>query len=313
VRANIEATSLTDDGSVAPATVGYHLPMPANREATLLAREVLDPPYFVLTFRHPEVAREARAGQFVMIKAGTSAEPPLRRPFSILAVEPETDSFRLFIKVIGSGTRALSAMAIGDVAQCLGPLGRPFTLPASGEEALLVAGGYGIAPFRLFSEALRQTGGRARVFYGGRTEKDLQIRDRFEPLGVPLVAATEDGSLGAKGRVTAPLTEYLDRQPGPVRLYACGPDAMLHAVARLAEARGLVAEVSVDPWMGCGIGTCLGCVVPTQGADDARPKLRCACTEGPVFDAVRLVWPGDKVSLARRRADAVTTVGVKHA
>ena len=276
--------------------------MVANREAPLLAREALDPPYFLLTFRHPEVAASARAGQFVMIKAGVSAEPPLRRPFSILAVDPAAGSFTLFVKAIGGGTRALCALSPGEVAQCLGPLGRPFAAPGSGEEALLVAGGYGIAPFCLFSEELRRAGSRARVFYGGRTSRDLQIRDRFEPLGVPLVAATEDGSLGAKGRVTSPLSQYLDGRPGPVRLYACGPDAMLHAVARLAEERALPAQVSLDPWMGCGIGTCLGCVVMTQRAEEAKPKYRCACTEGPVFDAAAVVWPGDQASLQRRQA-----------
>jgi dihydroorotate dehydrogenase electron transfer subunit len=77
---------------------------------------------------------------------------------------------------------------------------------------------------------------------------------------------------------------------------------MLHAVARIAEDRGLDAEVSLDPWMGCGIGTCLGCVVRTQQEDEARAKYRCACTEGPVFDASLLVWPDETASRARRRA-----------
>ncbi|HEY6546370.1 MAG TPA: hypothetical protein VI589_00630, partial [Vicinamibacteria bacterium] len=157
----------------------------------------------------------------------------------------------------------------------------------------------GIAPFRLFAEGLR---GRARVFYGGRTVHDLQLRERFEPLGVPLVPATEDGSLGARGRVTAPLVDHLDATPRPVRLYACGPDALLHAVARLAEERGLPAEVSLDPWMGCGIGTCLGCVVLAQDAAETRPRYRCACTEGPVFDAARVLWPGESSSRKRREA-----------
>jgi dihydroorotate dehydrogenase electron transfer subunit len=283
--------------------------MPANREARLLAREALDPPYFLLTFHHPEASREARAGQFVMIKAGTSAEPPLRRPFSILAVDEAAESFTLLVKAIGPGTRALAALAQGEVAQCLGPLGRPFTPPAEGEEALLVAGGYGIAPFRLFGEELRRLGRRARIFYGGRTAGDLQLRDRFDPLGVPLVPATEDGSLGAKGLVTVPLAEYLEARRGPARLYACGPEAMLHAVARLAEEEDLPAEVSLDPWMGCGLGTCLGCVVFIQDAEEAKPKYRCACTEGPVFDAARVLWPGDATSLRRRRALAPALEG----
>jgi dihydroorotate dehydrogenase electron transfer subunit len=81
---------------------------------------------------------------------------------------------------------------------------------------------------------------------------------------------------------------------------------MLHAVARLAEERGLEAEVSLDPWMGCGLGTCLSCVVPIQGADEPRPRYRCACTEGPVFDAARVVWPGEPASREHRLASGVS-------
>jgi dihydroorotate dehydrogenase electron transfer subunit len=88
-----------------------------------------------------------------------------------------------------------------------------------------------------------------------------------------------------------------------VKLYACGPEPMLHAVARIAAARGLEAEVSLDPWMGCGLGTCLGCVVRTQGAAEERPKYRCACTEGPVFDSAHVVWPGQATSAARLAAE----------
>ena len=98
--------------------------MPANRTASLVAREGLGGPYVLLTFLHPETAREARPGQFVMIKAGVSAEPPLRRPFSILETSPERETFTLFIKLIGQGSKALASLPIGGFAQCLGPLGR---------------------------------------------------------------------------------------------------------------------------------------------------------------------------------------------
>ncbi|MBI3932217.1 MAG: dihydroorotate dehydrogenase electron transfer subunit [Acidobacteria bacterium] len=276
--------------------------MPANRDVALVAREVLEGAYVLLTFRHPEVAREARAGQFVMIKAGTSADPPLRRPFSILAVDPERETFSLFLKAVGAGSRALADLPPGGAAQCVGPLGRPFEPPSDGSEALMVAGGYGIAPFLLFVRELRRAGRTGRVFYGGRTVADLQVREPFTALGVSLVPATEDGSLGHRGRVTAPLEEYLDGGPGPATLYACGPDAMMRAVARVAERRGLPAQVSLDPWMGCGVGTCLGCVVRIQRPDEPQAKYRCACTEGPVFDAATVVWPGEAASLARRRA-----------
>ena len=145
--------------------------MPANRTASLVAREGLGGPYVLLTFLHPETAREARPGQFVMIKAGVSAEPPLRRPFSILETSPERETFTLFIKLIGQGSKALASLPIGGFAQCLGPLGRPFSLPADDTEALMVGGGYGVAPFSfLGGELLRRGGRQPRLFYGGRAD-----------------------------------------------------------------------------------------------------------------------------------------------
>jgi len=274
--------------------------MPANRVVPLVGRESLGGDFFLLSFEHPEVAREAAPGQFVMIKAGLSAEPPLRRPFSILSVDVPAARFTLFVKAVGQGSRALCALGVGASAQCLGPLGRPFSSPPPGVAALLVAGGYGVAPLRFMAQRLE--GGEARLFYGGRSAADLPLLERLRGLPLSIVPATEDGSLGERGRVTAPLEDQLAVTHGRAMLYACGPEAMLHAVARLAHARGLEAEVSLDPWMGCGVGTCLGCVVRVQGAEEARPKYRCACTEGPVFDAARVVWPGEDNSRSRRQA-----------
>ena len=272
----------------------------ADREVPLVAREALEAPYVLLSFRHPEIAQRARAGQFVMIKPSGARDPLLRRPFSILQGDPAADTFTLFVKPVGPGSSSLAQLRVGEHASCLGPLGRPFRTPPPGHEPLLVAGGYGIAPFLLLCRELLREGRSARVFYGGRRATDLQLRERFAELEVPLQAATEDGSLGHRGRVTEPLDAYLQAAPGPHELLACGPDAMLHAVARLAERRGLPAQVSLDPWMGCGVGTCLGCVVRIQERGEPRPRYRCACTEGPVFDAASVVWPGERESSACR-------------
>jgi dihydroorotate dehydrogenase electron transfer subunit len=277
----------------------------ANREAPLIAREALGGSYLLLAFAHPEVAREARAGQFVMLKAGDCGEPLLRRPISIMRTDPDRGSFTVFVKVVGPGTRALAALRPGDSARCLGPLGRPFAAPPPGTEALLIAGGYGIAPFVLFSRELRAAGVAHRVFYGGRTAADLQLRRPFAEAGVPLVETTEDGSLGRRGRVTEALQECLDAERGPFALFACGPDPMLHAVAELAARTGLPAQVSLDPFMGCGTGICLACVVRVQAPDEPESRYRCACTEGPVFDAASVLWPGQAESLARAKGRGV--------
>ena len=275
--------------------------MPANRDAPLVSREALEGAYALLTFHHPEAAQEARAGQFVMMKAGRSAAPPLRRPFSILRADPRKGTFTIFIKVVGEQSRALAALLPGETALCLGPLGRPFSAPADGAEPVMVAGGYGIAPFLMLSEELRERRGSGRVFYGGRSAVDLQVRALFAELGMSLVPATEDGSLGHRGRVTEPLEIHLEERERPAVLYACGPNAMLQAVARIAERRRIPCQVSLEPWMGCGVGTCLGCVVRIQERDESRPRYRCACTEGPVFDAEAVVWPGEEASQARTR------------
>lgn len=279
-------------------------PAATNRDAPLVRSQRLSGPYFRLTFLHPEVSRQARPGQFVMIKAGTSADLPLRRPFSILGVDAEKGTFDIFLKAVGEGTRALAALSEGELAQCLGPLGQAFPLPEPDVETVMVAGGYGIAPFLFLAAELRAHARKGRVFYGGRTTADLQLQDDFEPFRTPLVLATEDGSSGVRGRVTAPLVEYLDGTSGRRSLYACGPDAMLEAVARVGEARGIDTRVSLDPWMGCGVGTCLGCVVKIQEAEQERAKYRCACTEGPVFDARTVVWHGETMSFARRASGA---------
>jgi dihydroorotate dehydrogenase electron transfer subunit len=273
--------------------------MPANRVVPLVRSRRLEGPYVILTFQHPEVAGEARAGQFVMIKAGTSAEPPLRRPFSILETHADEGTFSVFLKVVGQGSRGLAALQPGELAQCLGPLGRPFAPPEGDAEALMVAGGYGIAPFLMLSRELAREARKGWVFYGGRSAVDLQVRDPFGALGVKVVPTTEDGTLGRKGRVTEALEAHLDSIQGrPASLFACGPEAMLHAVARIASGRGLPCQVSLDPWMGCGVGTCLGCVVRIQRAGEDRPKYRCACTEGPVFDASLVVWEEEAASEA---------------
>jgi dihydroorotate dehydrogenase electron transfer subunit len=274
--------------------------MATTRDAPLVGRQTLPDAYALLTFRHPEVSREARAGQFVMLKAGRSPDLPLRRPFSVMATDPVGETFTVFVKAVGPSSRALNELPVGALASCTGPLGRAFRPPESGTTSLLVGGGFGIAPFFLFTTELLRGGRDFRIFYGGRTASDLALRDAFDPLRVPLVVATEDGSLGERGQVTAPLLADLAAGREDVALFACGPGGLLRAVARIGEERKLPVQVSLDPWMGCGIGTCLGCVVPIQEGGEPHPHYRCACTEGPVFDAATVVWPGDSESASCR-------------
>ncbi|MBQ6135762.1 MAG: hypothetical protein IJI73_00140, partial [Kiritimatiellae bacterium] len=154
--------------------------------------------------------------------------------------------------------------------------------------ALLVGGGYGVAPLYFLARRLLAAGvGRVAVFVGGRTRDDLLAVDRFEALGVDVRLATNDGSAGVKGLVTDPLDDELIAirgAGGRFELFACGPDPMLKAVAMRATGSGSKGWISMDRHMVCGVGACYACIQKT-----VRGNSRC-CIEGPVFAAEDLVW-----------------------
>jgi dihydroorotate dehydrogenase electron transfer subunit len=266
-------------------------PEAKDRVCRVVARESLGGPYALLTFEHEEVSR-AEAGQFAMIQPASDGELILRRPFSIMDTDPDAGRFTIFLKAIGPGSRAVFDLREGEQARVLGPLGHGFAAPQRDERLFLVGGGYGVAPFALFSTALRASSAPFHLFYGGRSASELPLVSELEARGIPMTLSTDDGTRGETGRVTAPLLAALDRaEPGRARICACGPEAMMHAVSKIAAERGIACEVSLDPWMGCGLGTCLGCVVKIQDPGEPKPKNRPACTDGPVFDATRVVWP----------------------
>jgi dihydroorotate dehydrogenase electron transfer subunit len=155
----------------------------------------------------------------------------------------------------------------------------------------MVAGGVGLAPFVTLAEALRSAGTPARLFYGARTASELTHVELFEGLNVEPVLATEDGSRGAQGYVTAPLEAALSTTPRStdVRVYACGPTPMMRAVAKLAAAHGRRCDVSLEQVMGCGLGGCYSCVVLTRTAGGPPHFVR-SCIDGPVFDATQILW-----------------------
>ena len=257
-----------------------------------MKRESLGGAYALLTFAHPETS-QASAGQFAMIQPEAAGDLLLRRPFSIMDTALDAGQFTIFLKSIGPGSKAVFDLGEGETARVLGPLGQGFSAPRADERALLVGGGYGVAPFALFSRSLRARGLAAHLFYGGRSASELPLVGELESRGLSLTLSTDDGTRGERGRVTGPLLATLSASTRNTRLYACGPEAMMRAVARIAAERDIPCEVSLDPWMGCGLGTCLGCVVKIQEPGEPRWKNRPACTEGPVFDSKRVVWAHD--------------------
>jgi dihydroorotate dehydrogenase electron transfer subunit len=264
-------------------------------DAVVLSNNRLSEDYNVIAIAAPEIATQSRPGQFVMVKCGLNSEPLLRRPFSIFEVLRNSNKtisgLSLLNKAVGVVTRTLFTLEPGQRLRCLGPLGQPFSVVSPPNEAWMVAGGVGLAPFLTLAEALQQRSTATTLFYGGRSSSDLYYLDRFEQLGVRLFLTTEDDSRGECGYVTAPLTRELEKTAAwqPVTLYACGPTRMMLTVARLAQEHRRVSEVSLEPVMGCGLGGCYSCVVPVRAKDGSTHLVR-SCLNGPVFSGDDIAW-----------------------
>lgn len=264
-------------------------------DAEVLSNTRLSPDYNVIALAAPAIAAAAQPGQFVMLRLATGSDPLLRRPFSVFEVRRDergaARAISLLNKRIGVGTQLLFDLRPGRVVPVLGPLGRPFEPVDPPIEAWLVAGGVGLAPFATLTEALRARNVAVTLFYGGRGATDLYYVDWFERLGVRIVLTTEDGTRGERGRVTVPLERALQSLDASrqVMVYACGPEAMLEAVARLAQTFDRPSQVSVERVMGCGLGGCYSCVIRVRNGQGGSHFVR-SCIGGPVFRGDEIVW-----------------------
>jgi dihydroorotate dehydrogenase electron transfer subunit len=202
--------------------------------------------------------------------------------------------------VKGKFTHALSRLKAGQSIEVWGPLGNAFSTQ-SVDHLIMVAGGVGITPMlSVAAEALGcQAFGKSAtpthyaqqvtLCYGARTRDYLAGLPSFESLGVSLAIATEDGSLGHRGRVTEVLENLLDKISGTKRIVCCGPEPMMQAVCELARRNAVSCEVSLETPMACGIGICFTCVAKIDQGNGTWDYRR-TCIEGPIFQAETIVW-----------------------
>ncbi len=245
----------------------------------------------------------------------------LRRPFS-LAGRGDDDRgtwVEIIHRVVGVGTAWLAQLRPGDAVDLIGPLGNHFALPDEKSIGLLVGGGVGLPPMFYLAQAMKERGWQAVGFVGALTSDLLAVTFRDDALpdvsgmpvksveefasqGYPAVITTDDGSLGLKGRITAGVEKFLlTLSPAQARravVYTCGPEPMMHAVAKLAKHHGVDCQVCLEQAMACGMATCQSCIVKIEDAQKphgidghGRPwRYKLACTDGPVFDAEEVVW-----------------------
>ena len=238
-----------------------------------------------LRLNEPDISANARAGQFVNVVIPNCAGILWRRPFSVHCTDPAHGTFDLLFNAVGCGTRALKNIKPGEKLNILGPLGNTFAYSADLKEAILVAGGLGIAPFLLLCRELSDRQFNISLFYGVDTAHHFCCLDEFTDLGVTLHLTTEDGSKGKRGVITESLEIYLENlaQKAGRELFVCGPTPMLSKTRSLALDMGIRAQVSVENMMACGFGACMGCPVRKTTPSSDGQIYNLACTDGPVF------------------------------
>lgn len=245
--------------------------------------------YWSLTFVAPELASRSQPGQFVSLGVDLDGAV-LRRPFSIARISqrgPWAGTVEIVFDVVGPGTDWLARRTKHDVVDVVGPLGRPFPLPAQPVACLLVGGGYGAAPLQYLAQHLLAEGLRVDMVLGAASSDRIFNPVEAKRLSTGAHFTTEDGSLGTQGVVTDVLDKTADHAGSGV-VYACGPMAMLATVAGWARQRGLPSQVAVEEDMACGTGVCWTCVVPVRRKHGVVNER--ACVEGPVFNGGRVQW-----------------------
>ena len=260
----------------------------------------------------------ANGGKFSSVADAATASPAayLRRPFSIADawIEDGTPHILLISRRVGAGTAWLERLHTGEQVDLTGPLGNGFRLPEPGVPIVLIGGGVGIPPMLYLARVLHDRGHEdVTVIFGATTSDLLPVQLLTGPdtagnatacvelrggAAYHTAITTDDGSCGMRGVVTDALRIWHSSRPalpaGAATVFACGPEPMLRAVAVETRSLGLDCQLCIERHMGCGLGTCLSCVVRVRDehkVDGWRWAL--TCTDGPVFDRDTLWEPSE--------------------
>ena len=273
-------------------------------EATILTHQAYPGDQYVLRVQAPECAAKARPGSFAHLQCDPLLA--MRRPLSIMRVDPQQGWVEFLYKAVGEGTRLLARRQPGETLSLLGPIGVPFQVHPERPRPLLLGGGVGIPPMVFLADSLRANAAwQPFVVMGSEVPFPFQARPSqflvpglpegviaamplLEDWGIPSRLASLQGYPGVfEGYVTdlarAWLQGLTEAERAQVEVFSCGPHPMLEAVARLAREFDLPCQVSLEEFMACAVGGCAGCAVEIQTPDG--PAMKRVCVDGPVFDA----------------------------
>ncbi len=244
----------------------------SDETVTVLENKKITGKYYKLAFLSAALSKGVRPGQFLQVLINEGKDPYLRRPFSYYRVTGRR--IEILYEVLGRGTAILSQKKKGDTLKVMGPLGNGFTVALGKKKRVLIAGGVGVPPLVFLAEKASV----ARLLIGTKSKLEVVPQRELKKVKTKVLYATEDGSCGFRGLVTALLEKVIMKEdPRELFLQTCGPRRMMEVVIALARKYGIEGEASWDETMACGVGACLGCMVKTKDG------LRRACADGPVF------------------------------
>ncbi len=262
-------------------------------EVKILEQKELAPGIWQMELEAPEVARQAKPGQFVNLYVNDPSML-LPRPISICEADPEKGILTLIYAVVGKGTEVFATYEAGTMLRLMGPLGNGFPLERGGEEDVrelfLVGGGLGIPPMLFLARKLHEKYPEKpiRIFNGFRSTP--WIEEAFYPYG-EIFSASDDGASGFMGNVIDAMEYkriFTDEKTRAV-LYACGPIPMMKAIQNWQTAYNMESWFSLEERMGCGFGACAGCPANLRMPDGSIMK-KGVCKLGPVFPGEDVIF-----------------------
>ena len=277
-------------------------------DGRVISTETFSGAQYVIRLHAPRIASRSKAGQFVHIRC--SPELRLRRPMSIMLAHSEQGWIDILFKAQGVGTHLLSERKAGDTVSLIGPIGRPFKLSGYRRRTLLIGGGVGIPPMVFLADHITKQSIQPFVIMGSEVPFPFTIipsqilvagipgdvigtMPLLEDWGIACRLASLQGYAGCfEGYVTQLARHWIENQlknhGDDIEIFACGPTAMLNAVADLAGEFSLDCQISLEEFMACAVGGCAGCAVKIRTPESTAMKR--VCVDGPVFEAADVIF-----------------------
>jgi ferredoxin--NADP+ reductase len=222
----------------------------------------------------PLIAKKAKPGQFVILKANETGE---RIPLTMAEADPKKGIITIIYQIVGKTTALFKSLQVGDKFQdVIGPLGKPTHLEKVGT-VVCVGGGTGVAVMHPITRGLKEVGNNVIAIIGARTKDLLILEDKMAAASNELHVCTDDGSYGHHGFVTDVLKEVLEKEDVKL-VVGIGPVPMMKFVCKVTEQFKVKTLVSLNSIMVDGTGMCGCCRVSVGG------KTQFACVDGPEFD-----------------------------